>query len=128
MDSLKLIIRTRGRLFNWCINAYILFSFFWKILLLECSNNDTFWPKITSEGPYTDTSGLQNLQKKFRERKGKERYVRGRDDMSRGGTICPGTERKVRGKNGTRDGTRQNKGRNGTERKALKSRCGLCIL
>jgi hypothetical protein len=38
-------------------------------------------------------------------------------DMSKDGKICPGTER----------GTECNEGRNGTERKALKSRCGFCI-
>jgi hypothetical protein len=66
---------------------------------------------------------------------GTERYVQGRNDMSRDGKICPGTERYVQGRkdmsrDGTSDGTicsgmergtEKNGTRGGTERYGTKS-------
>ena len=56
---------------------------------------------------------------------GTERCVQGRNDMSRVGTISPGSERYVQGRNegrndmlgdGTRDGTERNETERGAER------------
>jgi hypothetical protein len=65
--------------------------------------------------------GRNNMSRDGTTCPGTERCVQGRNDMSRDGTRCPGTERYVQGRNEGRndmlgDGTRDGTERNGTKR------------